>query len=270
MKKDFIEVFALIKKNKLLFAISNLVDLSFLGIFLFAYYVIMTEIFAILARIMEITNAVSAMPEQITGQAMAFQALAGNIEFLTLYSSLLRWLMILVVTVYLIWNIFQGVNFSVTSIIVNKKSNFWKYFGKFSLFSLIFYVFVILSFILTIYLSLLNTKIILPVFTQTVINVILIVLLLAIKHYFCISTVMISRNGILVAFVDAFRIGTKKILKIIPLCLVIFVSLSLCVLLLYWFFILNVILFYFGILLIFLPLISSLRILFFNYIDRIK
>ena len=119
MKKDFIEVFALIKKNKLLFAISNLVDLSFLGIFLFAYYVIMTEIFAILARIMEITNAVSAMPEQITGQAMAFQALAGNIEFLTLYSSLLRWLMILVVTVYLIWNIFQGVNIGFLCRVIN-------------------------------------------------------------------------------------------------------------------------------------------------------
>ena len=268
--KNGFHVLDLIKKNKILFAVSAVLDFSFMASFILVYYLIMTKVFDIMMRISELMTIMSDIPEELTGQTMAFQALAGNIEFLTLYSSLLRWLLVLMISIFLIWVILEGIAFSIAAKIVNKKKSFWKYLGKFSIFSLFFYVLIVLSFWLTIYLSILNSRIILPLFTQTVITIILVLLLISIKYFCGISLVIINKRKIIPAFIDTFKIGVRNILKILFIYLIIILEFVVCLLLIYLLFNLHILLFFLGVVVWFLPLISFDRLLFFYIIERIS
>lgn len=268
-KKDQKKIFGLIRKNKILFTISCFIDLGFIIAFLVAcWQIVYKQIFQILSRISELMKNLQNLA--LEEQAAAYEAFAANIEFLGLYSNLIRWLLIFIGVIFLLWIVFQGVNFFLSAKIIDKKTSFWKYIGKFSLFSLFFETLVVLSFWLTVYLSILNSKMVIPIFTQGVINIILIILLVPI-HYFClISLVRIRKKKIIAAFLDTFRVGVKKILRVLFAYFLVILKLGICLLVLFLLSNFNIVLFYLVFLLLFIPIISFSRMMFFYFIEKIK
>ena len=273
MMKNLIltETAGLVKKNKLFFIVSCLLDIGFIiSFFVLFWQIIYKKIFTIILGISSVMTGLQSASTDLTMQAESYMALARNIEFLSLYSNFIRWLSIFLILLFLSWLVFMGLNFFIAARFVDKKTRFWNYTLKFSLFSLFFYVLSVLSFLLTIYLSVLNSKISLEIFTQGVINVVFVVLLILIKYFFCVSLVKIQKKRIVPAFLDTFKIGVKRIDKVFYVLLFACSLLLLSVGINYLLFKLNVIVSYFGILLILIPSISFARIMYFYGIDKIE
>ncbi len=270
-KKGLIHVVGLIKKNKLLFVFSSLIDLGCIIAFLYAFWqIVYGKIFQILLGLSEMMKGMQNVYPDLEAQAASYKALAASVEFMRLYSSLTRWLFIFVLVVFLLWVVFQGVNFFLVARMIDRKTKFWKYLGKFALFSLFFYIFEVLSFWLTIYLSMLNSKMIVQVFSQGLVNVVFVILLVVI-YYFCLMSLVIMRKRkIITAFIDTFKIGVTKILKVLLAYFSVVVGLVIFLLVTYLLFNLNIVLFYLGFLLLLVPSISFFRILFFHLIEKIK
>jgi hypothetical protein len=262
--------FETVKKNKLLFTLASLLDLGFVITFLMAFWQVVYEnIFPILVRLSELMAGLRDLPEGIEGQAGVYNSLASSLEFMALYSDMLRWIFILAVVLFLLFVVFEGLNFFVINRIIDKKTKFLNYLGKFSLFSLFFYVMVVLSFWLSIYLSFLNNKMLIPVFNRVLLNVILIGLLVLIKYFSCLSFVMIRKKNIKNAFLDTFKTGVLKIKDVLKVLISVLFLFFALVLVGYIFIRINIVLFYLGFLLLVVPGISFAKIVYFKGIDRI-
>lgn len=267
LKKDTKKILKLIRKNKLLFTLSSLLDLSFIIAFITIFWqIVYKKIFQILLALSNHLNTLKNLPQDMSQQAAAYQSLASNIEFIALFYSLVRWVIIFALAVFILWIVFQSINFFIAAKILHKKTRFWSYIGKFSLFSFFFYLLIVLDFWLTIYLATLNTKIVLPVFPQAIINIIFLTILIIILYFGFISYSEIRKKKIISSFLNTFKTGFKKktlIAYVLPL-----LKIAICLLLLYLLFDLNIILFYIVFLFFFIPSISIARIMFFYFIEK--
>lgn len=208
------EAMQIIQKNKKLFVLSSIIDVGFILAFLASFYYVMKNVFEILQRLLQITNALQTLSPELAENAEAYKALIGNLEFLSLYAELKGWLLILFVSIFLIW-IVEGLSFSLTAKIIDKKIKFWNYYGKFILFSAFFYALSVGSFWLTIFLSMANARIAIPIFTQNLINVIFLILLSIICYFWFISLAEIRNKKIADAFINTFKTGIIRIKKVI-------------------------------------------------------
>ncbi|MCK5281796.1 MAG: hypothetical protein KAK00_00135 [Nanoarchaeota archaeon] len=270
LKKDLKKILELITKNKLLFSLSVFIDFISIITFFSVFYPIMNRVYDLLINLSELTGILSSIPISIEAQSESYINLASSIQFNSLYSELLGWIAILALSVFLVWFIFQGVNAFLAARIIDKKTNFWKYIGKFSLFSLFFYILIILSFSLTVFLSVLNSKIIIPLFTQKVISFILITLLMLISYFWFISLVLIRKKKIVPAFLTTFNLRIKRLTKVFFVYFILMLILDFSLLLIYLSYFIHVILFFVLALFLLLPLVNILRIMFFYFMEKVS
>ncbi|MBR9700062.1 hypothetical protein GOV09_06400 [Candidatus Woesearchaeota archaeon] len=253
-----------VKKNRLLFSVTSIVDFLYIVVFFIVYFIIMFNVFNLLLRLSGLMQSIEAPSLDILdSQRPIFSKSA---DFLALSSQLFEFLYFLAVVMFVLWIIFQGVNFFLASRTA-RKVRFWPYIGKFSLFSLFFYIFVVLSFLLTVYLSMVNSVV--PVITQGIITFVVFVLLIIISYFWFISLVAIQKNKIIPAFLKTFSVGFREFKKIIKTYLLSFMLLLAGLLILAGVFKINMMAFYFTAVFGFVPLISLLRLFFINNIERL-
>lgn len=268
---DFLSAFEHIRKNKLLFLKLCILDLGFSVSFLYLFWKIMYgQIFQILTKLSQVITFVPDINAELEQQAASIDALAKSMEFISLYSSLMKWLLLLIVSVFFIVIIFHGASYLLTAKFLDKKLKAWSYLWKFSVLSLVFYLLMVLSFWLTIYLSILNTKMLLPIFTQEVVNVIFIVLLVIINYFWTISLVQVRKEGILQSVKKTFNIGIFHIPRISLIGLEAFLVLAAGGVISYLLYFVYPLLFFPSLILFAIPCLSASRILLFEGIDKLK
>jgi hypothetical protein len=271
LKQNLKDIFSIIKNNKLIFALICLLDLTFLVALLFSSSLILANMLAISKDIVAFMNSMPPIGPQTADQPESYQAIADMFSTITdSYSALIMSVIILAVSTFVIWLVFQSISYFISSKMLDEKTKFWKYIGKFFLFSLFFYILIVLSFYSTTYLSMANSKIVIPLFSQGIINAILLLLLSIISYFFFISLSLIRAQKIIPAFLGAFKLGVKKFFYFILIYLAIMLLYFILIFILYSAFFLNIILFYLLILLIFIPVMSLSRILFLYFSEKIS
>jgi hypothetical protein len=268
VKREFIQVTEHIGRNKGLFSLSCFLDLLFIALVLPIYtYIMVQKMFPIYDTLSRGFQGLSINSE-MTELPDTYTLIAESVKITKLWDELAYWIFVLVISLFLLWIIIEGINFFISTKIVGENNRFLSYYGKFFLFSLFFYGLIILSFVLTIYLSMSNTIMPIPLFTQGIINVILIVLIALILYFGGISLGTIQKR-IFPAFTSTFKIGAKKFKWVILFYLASILIFAVLLFLLSICFLLNFMLFVLIFVFIFIPYLSFSRIMFLYYINRI-
>lgn len=262
------EIFSGLRKNLVLCLVSFVVDLGFVISFFAAMQLILPKILNLGGQLLSFLQSIQNMPVDYSQQADVINSVLSNAEFWNDFHGFVNWIIIFLVDIILIFLVFQGINFFICAKIFDKKIRFIKYFPKFLLFSLFFYLLCALSLALTVYLITSNSKMPMPLFSQGIINAILEVLLSLIIYFWFISLVAIKDRKILDALLRTFRIGVLKFHIIILIYIACLAIPSLLILIPYlifgihlWFFII--------LLLLVIPSLGIMRTVFYYYIEKI-
>jgi hypothetical protein len=270
IKADIKDILKIIRKNKLQFTSSCIIDLAFItSFFIVCWHILYKKIYQILLSINVVAANLQAISVDSGQEGLIASALETSSKLIPLESELISWALILALALLIIWIIFQGLNSSIAARIIEKKTAVLHYFGKFCLFSIFFYMLIIGAFWLTIFLSIINSSMIIPIFTQPIINLILISLLLIIIYFWFISLVFAIRSNMKNSFLNTFRVGILKIHKFLLLYIILIALIGITIFILAIIFNLNIIIFYLIALLFFIPLITLARIIFFYFVDKI-
>ena len=267
---DFNSALGLVKKSRKNFLLLTAVDAGFIVSFLYVFWTIVYgKLFGIL---MDISNAINYVPDinaELEAQARAIQEISTSTNFLSLYSSLLYWLMVLIAAVFLIIIVFNGAAFFLTSRIAGSKTG-PSYFLKFTAIAAIFYSLVIFGFWMTVNLSMLSSRLAVPLFGQATINILLVIFLLFVKYLWYVSIVAIAKKKLLESIKSAFKLCFRNPVKVLKIygesAIVVMAAIGIAYLL----YMINIMLLYLGVLLLVLPAISYSRVIFFSAIDKLK
>jgi len=253
----------LLKKNKKTIAISSTIQLAFFISFITVYFVIVLKIFDILVKITESMKVLQALGADINEQAAVFEALAKSTDFFVLYDDLIKWVVLLAVSAFFIWIIFQTFNFYLISKIF-KKIKFKNYAGKFALFSFISYILIVASVWFSFYLSSVNLKLPLSFIPEQVPRLFIAIFLIIISYFSFFAFYLIIKNSISKAFLSLRLLFTKKTFLAFFNTFVIYI---LIVAFLVVFYRIHISLFYLYTILIFLPFQPIALILYFKQLE---
>ena len=254
------KLISLIKQNKKSFILSVVIDFIFSIVFIISFYMIVTKVFDILLRMSTMLDTISDYD--------ALQSISQSVEFFSLYNSLLKWLVILALSLYVIWVVFQSLSFYL-GLKLFRKLKFWDYFKKFCVYSLFYYLIIVGTFILAVYLSILNARLPIPIFPQIVINFIVGIIILITLYFGAITLTAISKYKIVKGCQKTMQIGLKKFKKVAVYFLISVLLLVFAVFVLYLLFKVNIFLLYAGFILLFIPTITFLRISYFYYLQKL-
>jgi hypothetical protein len=267
--KNLKSLFSLIKCYKPLFLLSYIIDFVFIIVSLFSFTASMLPIYDLLGKISDQIKELSNLSQQLQTGSINAEMISISSKISDHIADLLLKFLALAATMLLIWIVFQGINFALAAKITDKKTGFWQYFGKFSFFSTFFYIFVILSFYLTINLAMMNNGLPIPVFNQTVITVILVILLIIILYFWLLSLVLARKKSIIPTFLATFSMGCRRFLQIVVIFqLLLFLTLFSTAIFLFCFW-WNIWISYLCIILLLIPMISILRIALFYFIEKL-
>ncbi len=267
---DYIKAWRLVKKHKWMFFFCYLLDVSFFTGFIFTFLEIVKDrIFPLLLRISQMLAVLPSDTADLQTQAAAMKTLAANLEFYALFSNLLGWLLVLAGVVLVLVIAFNGPVFSLTARIVSKKVSRLKYLLRFSIISVAFYALILLCFWLTVYLSTLNARMIIALFSDEIISFLFVLLIVLINYFWSLCVVLIMKKGAIASFLDSFRVGVREFFSVLlvygKIVLVFGSGALLCFILLQ----LNEFAFAISLFFVLFPLLSYSRILFFLMMKRI-
>ncbi len=203
----------LISRKRWSFAVSCLLEAAFIISFLYAFWTIVYEkIFQILLSLQPLISFAPDINADIGEQAQAVQAIASDLEFLSLYEDLLIWIFVLAAVLFLAIILFHGVSNYLAARIVKGKVGFFSYMGKFISCSFIFYLLTIASFYVAFRLALFSSGFF-SILGHGIINGILIFLLLIILYFWSIAAVMASQKGFGKLLKETLKKGIKNPLR---------------------------------------------------------
>ncbi len=142
--------------------------------------------------------------------------ITSNPIFKPYIGQILKYSLMLVLCVYLLYTITQGVLwFIVSRKILHHKVSFWKYFGKFSLFSLFYFILLLAAVIASLWHSFATLFA-----NEAASSVVFSAFMVVLCYFMFLSYALILKHGIKEAFLSTFRLGIKKIKYIAPMYLV--------------------------------------------------
>lgn len=199
-------------KNRLIVALCGMIDIAFFIALAFAHYEILKRLAGFVQVLMEElqnTLAGAIAQEDITQFKPALMKSAG---FLTAYHQILKFIIILLIAVFLIWIVFKSINWYLANRIVKGKINFKSYAKYFALYSLLWFFGLILILAIFVSLTSYSTSQMLPLIGQTGTKILTAVLILVLAYFAFISFALIPK----VKFKEVFIKGAKKWKQIIP------------------------------------------------------
>jgi len=259
--KDILNV---IKKNKLLFTLTSIIDLAFVLILVFSSVFLLTTIQENLLDLKDDLSPIAKLAGGVESQKEAIASVVDSRDFNDTYRGLLKNLILLFLSIIIIWIIFQSINFYITTRMFKKKYRFLDYIRKFTLISIFHYLFILLAFFISWYLSLLNAKMILPLFPRIIVNIIIIIPFLKVYYYGSIALTQISEKPLKNVFKKTFQLGVKKWKKSIVTVSLSLLKIIFCFVVMILIFKVHIIFFYIVVLFFFIPSISIARIILFN------
>ncbi|MBN1386021.1 hypothetical protein JW968_03530 [Candidatus Woesearchaeota archaeon] len=130
----------------------------------------------------------------------------GQVVFFQHRTRLFMYFFVLVCAVYLLYSLFQGINWYLTKQIENEKLGFWRYLGRFFAINLLWFSSMTIVFAVTVRLSYLKAFVITPKLIQIIVIVFAFLFALVITYLAPISYSILMHNGFVrKAFVLPFR-----------------------------------------------------------------
>jgi hypothetical protein len=167
-------------------------------------------------------NSASLM---ITSQDSIITLLRETPEFVEYYHDLLGNVLIFAIISYILWSLFQGLNFGITHGMI-KKTNIAKYLFKFSWINLIWCGVTALLFFIYLRWTLSNRLTFIPIISRGTISVIMGIFFIIICYFSFISYGLLAHNTFINTLKNTFVIGVKNILHLLLMFLIIILSLG--------------------------------------------
>ena len=210
------------KRHKPLFLLSGALEISFLAAFVGVFYWAMQNLFYVLEDLSTLTQALE-LAYSLEAQQAAYNALAQSSQFTELYGSLLFWMGILAVDLLLVLLVFQVALFYLSERFAGTKISFWPYARRCAFIVASGFLAVVGAFFLTFFLSLLNYKLVIPLFPQVVLTgiVILVAILAFIISWFAIARIPQKKT-----FREAIRNWKRIPASFVSSLLILFVGLG--------------------------------------------
>ncbi len=245
--------------NKKLFCLSCACDLCFLIAFLLIYYSVMQHSIPVLQRMSELSTAMGN-PDVLDGAELDMQSAS---ELIALQKSLVRWIFTFFFGTFLAWILFESLGHWLAASQIEKTD--FHYVRKFIAVSFVFYLFAVSCFWIAVMLSSLNAQLFIPIFTQGIINAIVIILLAVIFYFWLYALVLIRNKGAKEVFFTLFPSGVKQFPRIISAYFISLLIISGGLLVAFLFQKVQVIVFYAGLAVLVMSL-SYARLMFFKRI----
>ena len=216
LKKAFFETFKKIKQRPFYLALPMLMDLLHLvvlsGVFGWAQLKAMEHI----EGLQSLLDSSSAIVGDVLNETTMALMLGHQNELMTLQSALIKLAYLLLLSVCLLWMLFQGQSWRFVSNMAGKKINYFKFFGRFTTLSA---VWLILASVISVFLfktlfsmqmEFHQVKIGLETLTS-------IVFYALVAYFMFISYALVPKYNIKTVFQKTFKIGTKHFLPLITM-----------------------------------------------------
>lgn len=199
---------------------SFFVDLLFFVLFSVLYSFFST---GIIEHLIDVNNVIAEVNSQIALLATgiednaALSFLAAQQEVITGHIRSIAMLAIgILVSTYILWCIFQGINWHLASWVSHRKVHFLRFLGKFSLLNLVWLAALILIGYATYRVSVYNAMARIAVVGQNTLNYLMLLLVFVLFYFAVVSYSFAARKSFLDALKDAFVFGVRKAKFYVP------------------------------------------------------
>jgi len=243
--------------NKRLFLLASFCDALFIASFLIVYVFTMQNAVPVLQEMSTISNNLGSADVLNDGSFNTSAAL----QLLELQKSLLKWIFLLFLLLFAAWILFEGLAHWMTWMQFAKTP--FSYVRKFVFVSLPFYLFIVFAFWLSVFLSSLNAKLFIPLFTQGIVNFFVVMILLVVLYFWFYSLIIIRKKTLKETLLSVLPSGIMNFPKIMLSYLISLLIMALGLLAVVLLKNIDVILFYLG-LIVFVMSVTYSRYIFFK------
>jgi len=224
--KTIIQTFKLIKEKPLLLMIPFFFDLLAMAIFGYTLADVRMRALNVVDNLNGLLQQGVNQAVEVLNQSNIVETFSQQTELVNLEWALIKLLIFVVVTFWLVWMVFQGGSWRYASIISQKKPKYFKFMWRFVGVNLIW-----LSCLTLINFFILNHQFNLQVqFHQTswdVLTVLAVVLNVVVAYFMFISYTLLSNNKLKQIIKKTFNIGVKKFYRVLLTYLVILIGFGL-------------------------------------------
>ena len=203
-------------KNRLIVALCGLIDIAFFIALAFVHYEVLRRLAShVQAFLEEVQKATLNMLTQ-EDPMMLRQSLLKSASFMSAYHQILKFMIILLIAMLLTWVVFKSINWYFACRIVKGKVDFKGYIKYFVLYSLLWFLGLIIILVVFVSLTSYSTSSVLPLIGSTGTSIISFVLLLLLTYFAFISYSLIPK----IKFKEIFKTGFRKWKQIVPAYLI--------------------------------------------------
>ncbi|PIN85885.1 hypothetical protein COV19_07380 [Candidatus Woesearchaeota archaeon CG10_big_fil_rev_8_21_14_0_10_44_13] len=215
MQSHIADSFRIFIRNPIFILSSFFVDLLFFLLFGIVYSFFSS---GMIEHLIEVNNLIGELNSQlsaITAGSEDNAVLSAIMQQQSVVMEHLKWIGIyvglIVVSTYILWCIFQGINWHLASWVTHKKkTHFYVYLGRFSLLNLIWLIALGLIGYITYKLSVYNAMATITVISQNSINYLMLFLAAVLLYLAVVSYSFSAKEGFLGSLKNAFVLGVRK------------------------------------------------------------
>lgn len=268
-KKILIKCFAdsckVVMKKPFYIIVPSIIDLLFLFVFFIVYYFLFENI---MNKVISLLMLTGKTLQGLTQTDITLNVLSNQQQMNSLIINIGFWIFGLAALTYVIYCLFQGINWFIAHKIFKIKINFKEYIKRFFAVNFIWYVITLI--IIYFYVkAVIYTQVLRNPSNLGMVSTFSVILLVVLCYFAFISYVLIKKHGFIDAIKKSFSLGTKEFQTIVPMYVLLILGFALIDILLRLLFMINTTLMVIvGIILIF-PFITYSRLVIISVVGNL-